>query len=50
MIINIEGTPEEIAELLQAIASSSEQSKIKGDLTINGGKVFNQKNLNLKDS
>lgn len=40
MKINIEATPEEIEKLLQAIASSQEQPKIKGDLTINGNKVY----------
>ncbi|MDT2392753.1 hypothetical protein P7D58_02395 [Enterococcus avium] len=42
MEIKINGTPEEIAKLLQAITSSKEQKhlKIKPQMSINGEKVY----------
>ncbi|MFU0786961.1 MAG: hypothetical protein ACFWTP_11790 [Enterococcus gilvus] len=42
MKISIEATPQEIAELLQAITSSQEQ---KNNITIDGRKVFASKKV-----
>ncbi|HFD0491063.1 hypothetical protein [Enterococcus faecium] len=39
MKLSVEGTPEEIKELLQAIGSSKEQTLIKDELVINGNKL-----------